>query len=655
MQILDIVVYGDGDKIRRLPLKPGSLNIITGASKTGKSSLIQIVEYCLGRGECHVADGIITNNARWYGLRLLFPSKQIFIARRAPVYGRKSNSEMFVDMGTTVGIPRNDELVGTDTVESLATFLSELMGISPNLHEPSEGHTRLPLAANIKHGFFFTFQEQSEVANPTLLFHRQGEPGIALAIRDTLPYFLGAVAEDHLSKMNELREAKRVLAQAEKRIKEAEALRGGTNGLSTGLGIWATAAEAGLIPSGTTPTTLPELRERLRPALEWVGAELPAVPGEASAQTEDEYLRLLAETRTIREQMRAARECYVGQKGYEFEAGEQRARLAFVGLYQPPIDEASPTVCPICESTLETPTPSARDLERSLARMNKQLTTVAREEPRLLDYINSAERRLNDVKQQLVDVRGQMSALVAQQPSIGQQLLSNAMLGRIVGGIELYLRNMPDAIETVDKEQAVADAKQRVLLLQDALNEMDAEEMLPSILNIIGQRIALYAKQLDLEYSDAPIRFDTVNLQIVAATEQRPVPLRRMGSGANWVGYHLAAHFALHHWFVQRNRPVPRFLFLDQPTQVYYPQDRDKDGSLDALEEDDREAVKTMFHWLADATDELSPEFQVIVTDHADLRDEDWFQERIVRGVDGQPERWRRGRKLIPIEWLDGE
>ena len=45
--------------------------------------------------------------------------------------------------------------------------------------------------------------------------------------------------------------------------------------------------------------------------------------------------------------------------------------------------------------------------------------------------------------------------------------------------------------------------------------------------------------------------------------------MARMGSGENWVGYHLIAHLALHQWFVQRQRPVPSFLFLDQPVKDF--------------------------------------------------------------------------------------
>ncbi len=650
MQILDIVIYGEGGKLRRIPLRPGRLNIITGASKTGKSSLIHIVEYCLGRGTSNISAGVIEDNSQWYGLRLLLPSKQIFIARRAPGYGKKSSSQVFVSTGIEVGVPSHEELSAHVTSDILSPLLSELLGIAPNLHIPPEGQSRLPLEATVRQGFLLTFQEQSEVANPTMLFHRQGETGRMQAIKDALPYFLGAIPDDRFAKMNELSEAKRILAVAQKRLKEAKSLRGVGNGISLGLELWAAANELGLIRSAATPQTPEELALVLRPALEWSPAEPLPIPGDVTGSLEGERSRLAAEMRNIQDQIRSANECYMGQKGFQFEANQQRARLSFVNLYSAPTD-ADEIICPICESRLEHSIPKVRDLERSLARVDRQLDTVVREEPRLREFLDKAQQKLTDVKQRLTDVRGQLNILIRQQPEMGEQLRSNAQFNRILGGIDIYLRGITSSVENSEKETEVNKAQQRVETLQKELDDTSAEEMLPSILSIIGKRIGMYAKSLGLEYQNDPIRFDLKNLQVVADTEQGPVPLRRMGSGANWVGYHLATHFALHHWFVQKDRPTPRFLFLDQSTQVYYPQDRDAEGSLDVLEEDDRQAVKRMFRWMIEAMKDFQSQFQVIVIDHADI-DEDWFKENIVVGSDGEPERWRNGRKLIPTAWL---
>jgi len=85
------------------------------------------------------------------------------------------------------------------------------------------------------------------------------------------------------------------------------------------------------------------------------------------------------------------------------------------------------------------------------------------------------------------------------------------------------------------------------------------------------------------------------------------------------------------------------FILFDQPSQAHYPADRDPEGSINALGDEDQRAVRLLFKLISDAANELAPELQVIVMDHADLK-QDWFQDAVV-------ERWRNGAKLIPESW----
>ncbi|MBK7032613.1 MAG: DUF3732 domain-containing protein [Ignavibacteria bacterium] len=114
-------------------------------------------------------------------------------------------------------------------------------------------------------------------------------------------------------------------------------------------------------------------------------------------------------------------------------------------------------------------------------------------------------------------------------------------------------------------------------------------------------------------------RFNLKKLTIVADTTDGPIPMDRMGSGENWVGYHLIAHLALHGWFAEHNRPVPRFLFLDQPSQVYFPPEKGVDGSLNSLQNEDRIALSRMYKLVFEVIGRLDSQFQVVLTEHADL------------------------------------
>lgn len=105
MQILDIVLFSHDGRRRALPLRIGSVNVITGASKTGKSALLDIVDYCFGSSECRVPEGPIRRFVSWFGLRLQLQNGQAFVARRCPGPRAVSSEDCFVELGQTVDLP----------------------------------------------------------------------------------------------------------------------------------------------------------------------------------------------------------------------------------------------------------------------------------------------------------------------------------------------------------------------------------------------------------------------------------------------------------------------------------------------------------------------------------------------------------------------
>jgi len=95
---------------------------------------------------------------------------------------------------------------------------------------------------------------------------------------------------------------------------------------------------------------------------------------------------------------------------------------------------------------------------------------------------------------------------------------------------------------------------------------------------------------------------------------------------------------------------IPCFLLIDQPTQVYFPSEqvyREADGSVQKTEEADADlsAVRRLYELLLEFTQKDVPGFQLIVTEHANLR-ESWFQETLVE----QP--WTKPPALVPEDWL---
>lgn len=244
---------------------------------------------------------------------------------------------------------------------------------------------------------------------------------------------------------------------------------------------------------------------------------------------------------------------------------------------------------------------------------------------------------------EMQDLNQRINALYKEKENAKNIKDVNVRKGKVLGKISLFLDSFSLTKENNTLNNQITDILHEISDLEALIDEEEKESRLSSILNRINLQMSKWKESLDLEYKDDPIRFDIKKLTIFADTSKKSIPLYSMGSGANWVAYHLLVHFAFHKHFILDERPVPRFLILDQPSQVYYPPDKILNNSHSPSESSDEKAVKQMYNFIIEVTKELSPDLQVIVTDHAKINLTS-FKDSII-------EEWRDGKKLVPEEW----
>lgn len=640
MQIMDIVVYSHHGQRRVLSLKSGAVNIITGSSKTGKSALVDIVDYCFGASECKIPEGPIRRSVSWFGLRLQLDRGQAFIARRCPDPQFVSSEDCFVDIGEEVIVPEVVSLRQTTNTKGLCALLTSWSGIQDNIHEPPIGQTRLALSANIRHALALCFQPQDEIIRRQQLFHGASDNFFAQALKDTLPYFLGAVDDQHVRKREELRRLREQLRACERQLSELKSLSG--DGISKAAALLAQARDVGLSRSmaNSWKETIDALREVGSTPIAAVHTDLPEK--QEYSRLVAERNRLLEEQCRLRDEISSVRAFERDENGYSREASEQRARLTSIGIFEGSDPGHS---CPLCSQVLPdaATVPAVAQVKVLLTDVSSRLEAVTRAAPQIEKAIAELDSRLQNVQSDLAKNRLEMEAIRRSSDQLQKIEDDSAKRALIIGRISLYLESLPELPDTRAIEEQRHRLREQCSALEDELSDERIMERIDSITSILGRRMTDWARDLELEHSKFPLRLDLKKLTIVADTADGPVPMDRMGSGENWVGYHLIGHLALHEWFTERSRPVPRFLFLDQPSQVYFPAEKDIDGSMDLVEEDDRQAVSRMFRFVFSVIEKLSPNFQVVITEHADIN-EDWYQDAVV-------ERWRGGLKLIPDDW----
>jgi hypothetical protein len=115
-------------------LRLNALNIITGDSGTGKSAIIDIVDYCLASCECRVADGVIRNSVAWYAVELVVPGSRVLVARRGPEAGRPASNDVCI-LYDQAELPSAASLEPVTNAPDLEALLTELAGI-PRTSDP---------------------------------------------------------------------------------------------------------------------------------------------------------------------------------------------------------------------------------------------------------------------------------------------------------------------------------------------------------------------------------------------------------------------------------------------------------------------------------------------------------------------------------------
>lgn len=648
MHILSVIVYGRGGESRSVDFAPGRLNVLTGNSKTGKTALLDIVDFCLGRDTVTLPAGLISESTVWYGLVVEVGPARMFIGRPNPDTA-STNQAMLILGDSGLQPPSASDLAVNADTSVVRQTISELVGIEPHEVEPEPGRLRAPFTVSVAHAVLMCLQKQNEIANQQFLFHRQAERPLADALRQALPYFLGADSPERAGLRQELMQARRQVRRLQMDLEAADADREEVDARLVGL--LRECEQAGLI-AGDVFSGLGVV-DRLRSIAE--GGDLLPVD-EVTSSYSARQLEALGERRRLRREAEAVESELAAMKSLQGEAFElqgevetQHGRLRVIDLLPKKItergnDNSLHRFCPLCSQALPEPDPTISQLHDLLDDLSTSLASLAQSSPRR----RTAEVELESRREGLRDAMRANTALLnglseTDRAMEAEQERSNHrsfLRGKVTQELSrIQVREGDNGLAV-----SLAWARDRVTALEETLSDEDADQLLSEALVDVSEDLTSFARFLELENSEYYVRFDASRLTVVADTPGGRVPLVRMGSAENWVGYHLAAHLALHRYFILNDRPVPRFVMFDQPTQAFFPEE-----TADATDVQDADwgAVRRQFELMRDVVEGLDGELQVIVCDHANL-EESWFQEALV-------ENWRHGVALIPTDWLTSD
>ena len=641
MQIKNIILYKNSTlKPRVLKFNIGKTNIISGKSRTGKTALIDIIDYCLGSDGFHVKGREIRENVTWFAITIQLKHNQVFIARKNPIkIGLKSTSKIYFVSSDIIRIPTFDELIEQSTVSILNSYFSNILNMSDNLHIP-ENNTRDSLEATFTHSKFYCFQPQNIIAQPKNLFFKQDEPYITNAIKDTLPYILGAIKEDELEIQANIKRKKQELNKLLREKKVEEAIN--FQSIKYLRLIVEEAKNLELIEKNFIYKDDNEAISELERILnsneptDYISSE-----NELLNKLVEERVELRKELASVQDEINAVKDFSKNSNEFVVEAENQYDRLVSIGLYKKTTEHQYWNS--IIGEEVNSITPTIKLINQSLIDLENSLHFTEKEKPKVNKLLIELENKKNNILIELKNKRESIENIYKQNEELQKLKDMSSKQNRLLGKVSLFLYSLnttkQDSPSNVDIELLRSDIEE----LESQINREEKENKLNAILNKINILMTSWSNKMEWEYKNYNLRFNANKLTVFAdSVDGTSEALYDMGSGENWLACHLFIHLALHKHFIDTNRPVPNFIIFDQPTQVHYPSGT---TDFDNLKSEDEKADEKMFEFIFEIVKLLSPNLQIIITDHANFIDNENFQDALI-------EVWNDNKKLVPLEWI---
>jgi hypothetical protein len=639
--IIEIRLYSKDNRYVSLSFAPEAVNIITGPSHTGKSAIIEIVDYCLGSSECHIP-GIVGEKCSWVGI-IWSKRKQCFgITRRVPEGKAKTNNDMCFLTGSdpqTI-LPVSAAEMPTAINRNEANKLVEAQFGIGEIKGETLGTGREGKRISVRQVAPFILQDDDVIISKTTLLRGMNDDRRRKII-DSIPYFFGISDEKAAEKLARLRRLRSDLTKLES--KESQRIAIVAMESERALALLAAAVNLGLVdkPNDIGPN---ESRKLLESASSWrPGQQIKGGQGELVRLYEREQ-ELFRELRSAKQNLKAAQLVQKDADEFNVTSNGQRRRLQSIAIFRNPTDG---TTCPLCNNSLGQDHSSTDAMRDAIEQLDRELSEIQIAKPRIDEYLSAQLDQIQSLENELGQVRSQIGGIVAQEERIESAQLLDHERSRLAGRISLYVESVSDA--------PIEDAL-RLDVLREQVAELEAEvdaDGKRSQLADEAQRIGNVATKLLAElpfeeaYRDSSVYFraiNDVNCGIVTAT--RSFAMRDVGSDENYLSLHLSVLCSLHRHFAANKSPVPGVLIFDQISRPYYPPEENP-GEVDVPLSEDTKAVYRYFEFLFEEV-KRQRGLQFIIIEHAYLASNEDYKKAVIR-------RWSDKEKLIPTDWPTDE
>jgi hypothetical protein len=376
--IATIFFLGTSGQRRDVCFVPDTLNIITGASGTGKSTLIKAIDYCLGSSRCELPAHVRRRSVA-VGVKWVAGDAEMIVGRVIPPVGQATSTRMFASAGRNLPLPNtSDDFEGVTTLEAAKGFIERAFGIGDVASASDVVGSRG--RATVRHVTPYLFVTKEVIYSESTLLHGLEKADKARDIVAAMPYFLRVTDEASAATEHRLRQLQRALEKEEARARSRAAAETALKQRATSL-----LTEAHRIGIARMPS--PEaseaalLGELMTIAQTQIQASVYPDEGEfaeLNRRRREVLTEISARRRSLQETRTALREAM----GFQGAVARQRDKLMLAEHLN--LDGIN-RICPLCEAPSERGRETAKALQVTLTKVRSESVAVERVRPRLVE------------------------------------------------------------------------------------------------------------------------------------------------------------------------------------------------------------------------------------------------------------------------------
>ena len=621
-----------------MPLKQG-VNIITGDSKTGKSALVEIIDYCLCSSRSTVPKGKITEFTTLFCITLVIQKRCYVVARQRVSLGSKMYlSEEDANFDPNELCLSFFENMPLQQPREVQAEIESALGLLVSNMQTDDINAR-PEKASLRNMVSYLFQHQNLMASKFALFYRFSDFYKRKAVIQQFPVFAGLVEQEYYSKLIRLNELK---AKLKKLKRNEETNKTASKKMKSALSPLLKDYFALLnLPFDTSIT----LNKMLKTA-----NNLPTFDDSPLFNDQgimDRYHDLCRELDGYRQQEHDL-SVQIGDIENASKAGgsfievldelQERTRLSVP-------EKGIEYICPLCGNSCDDIKATNEAVLGASSWLDEELEITSKYTADFSEEIRKLTGIRDEVAQKIKTTWRQMKDIERNYINSKELLSKKEQVEYAKVKIHLYADMVTSGVFK-DVDSDLEELQGEIYQLESEIDAFDLDTKMRKAEVFISDNMNRLAQTLDFEDEYKPINlnfgltnetFDIYQYQ----NEHNKIFLYEMGSGANWVSCHIALFLSLLRYFCKNSKsPMLTTMFFDQPSQVYFPNPEVKTSSDIAAVE---KMYKTIFDEIKSIGEDYSVLPQIIIVDHvsgSELNQKDEFLSYVRRD-------WRDGKHLI--------